>query len=272
MAIELRRNSDIKGIPIGNITAFLDQFADDLDAFSEFSQHSLTALLNTLQICQQHTGLTVNYNKTALYRIGSIKKTNAKLYTQHEIRWTSEDISVLGTTVTHKQNTAELNYEGVMVKVKAILSSWKHRGLSLEGKILVINSLIMSLFVYKMQVIPNIPQKIIKQLEVMLKQFIWNNKKAKVPIQTLTRSRNQGGLNLTNIKNREIAIKATWIQILQEDSKTAQIAYYAMGEVAQHLQHSIWQLNLHKMDVKHLFPQSSCLLDGRDTRMVYTKL
>ena len=34
-------------------------------------------------------------------------------------------------------------------KVRSILNSWKNRGLSLLGKVQVVNSLVASLFVYK---------------------------------------------------------------------------------------------------------------------------
>ena len=54
---------------------------------------------------------------------------------------------------------------------------WKMRGLSLFGKILVINTLIGSLFVYRMAILPQIPENYIRQVHKLFSDFIWNGKK-----------------------------------------------------------------------------------------------
>ena len=79
----------------------------------------------------------------------------------------------------------EMNYDPILLKVQAILNQWKARNLSLCGKIVIIKSLCVSLFTYKMLVLPAIPERVVKHFEEMCQKFIWNSKKAKVKLSTL---------------------------------------------------------------------------------------
>ena len=48
------------------------------------------------------SGFTVSYEKTTLYRIGSLRHSSATLYSMQEYAWSNQDISVLGVTMAHK--------------------------------------------------------------------------------------------------------------------------------------------------------------------------
>ena len=60
-----------------------------------------------------------------------------------------------------------------------------------------------------MMVLPNIPNEYVKKLEDMVVKFLWNNKKAKIPLRVLQLNKNSGGMNLINIRQREKALKCT---------------------------------------------------------------
>ena len=143
LAIALRENQRIEGITIHDIKNLLNQFADDMDIFSLCNQHALKEIFNELERFRKQSGFTVSYEKTTLYRIGSLRHSNAQI---------NGDINVLGTTITHEDLTQE-NYKGLVDKTRQILNAWHHRGLSLIGKVHVVNTLIASLFVHKMMVI-----------------------------------------------------------------------------------------------------------------------
>ena len=79
-------------------------------------------------------------------------------------------INILGVWVTYEiKEQMSLNYDGILDKIKAILYSWKNRGLSIIGKINVIN---VSLFVYKMQVLPNIGREFIKRVDDIFVEYL----------------------------------------------------------------------------------------------------
>ena len=252
----IRDNPDIHGIPIsnninraehGSSVAELNQFADDMDVFSLFQQSSLDAILGSLKKYYYNSGMEINYNKTTLYRIGSLKYSMAQLYTQQDIKWTSENIVVLGVVIAQTdERLLELNYIPVFEKVKTILDTWANRGLSLIGRVSIVNTLVASQFIYKFTVLPNIPSRIQKSIDVLISRFLWSEKKAKISLNNLQLLKKCGGLALCNLKWREIAIKTTWIQILHRDSKCASIAYEAIGCC---LGKDMWSCNVHRKDI-----------------------
>ena len=250
LGIALRKDKNIQGIPVKEIAAILGQYADDMDNYSLYEQSSLNAIISRLQWFHENTGFTVNYDKTAIYRIGSLKESDAKLYCQKQIRWADSGtgINVLGVQVLHDENEQiRQNYKKITDKIKCTLSSWSKRNLSLVGKIEVINTLIGSLFTYKMQVLPNIPTKEIKEWENMFLNFIWNGSVPKIPIKILQLNRKDGGLGLINLVNKEKALKCGWIQIVKGDKLLESLFEENIGLGVGEL---IWKCNLSKKDIK----------------------
>ena len=148
LALELKGNENIQGVMIGGLEHLLGQFADDMDIFSLYDQHNLEFILATLDHFGKNTGFSVNYDKTQVYRVGSLQGSSAELITQKTLTWTNNPINVLGVSITSDpKEILDLNYNALIPKIKGILRTWNQRRLSLMGKVLIINSLIASLFV-----------------------------------------------------------------------------------------------------------------------------
>ena len=54
------------------------------------------------------------------------------------------------------------------------------RDLTLIGKTSVVNALVSSLFVHKMQILPKIPNELVHKFERLLEDFVWNGRKPKI--------------------------------------------------------------------------------------------
>ena len=80
LALSLRANQNIKGVTISDIQNLLNQFADGMDIFSENTEISIKSILEELERFKWQSGFTISYEKTTLYRIGSLKYSNAQLY------------------------------------------------------------------------------------------------------------------------------------------------------------------------------------------------
>ena len=249
LALALRSNEDIDGITIQDIKNLLNQFADDMDIFSLSSEKSIKAILEELDKFKLQSGFTVSYEKTTLYRIGSLRHSDAQMYDIDQFKWTNEDINVLGITIAHEEVVLK-NYLPVVEKARNVLNTWYNRGLSLLGKIQVVNTLVASLFVYKMMVLPQIPEKVWKNMDNIIRDFLWNGKKSKVAYHILHNPKAQGGLNLVNLWNKDAALKATWPQILHQEQDYASIVYHIMR--VSELKESIWRCNIKPEDVKLL--------------------
>ena len=190
-----------------------------MDVSALAKQGILDAILDTMQWFQANTGFTINFSKSKILRIGALRDTDFKLITQREMAWTNEPINVLGIWVTDKPELIELNYGQLLPKIKSILTRWSSRGLSLVGKIQIINSLIGSLFVYKMSTLPNLPDHWIRQIEAEFSKFIWNHNRPKISLKSLQADNLVGGLRLVDLKNKERSLKAAWVKIISEDEK-----------------------------------------------------
>ena len=73
-----------------------------MDIFSLCTERSLKAIFRNLEYFKSQSGFTVSYEKTTLYRIGSLCNSNAMMYNLSEIAWSNNDITVLGVTIAHE--------------------------------------------------------------------------------------------------------------------------------------------------------------------------
>ena len=205
LALELKRNTKIKGIPVQEMINLLGHFADDMDIYLLNDKQSLNEVLNVLANFQKQTGFTVNYDKTQVYRIGSLQYSDASLIMQQVVKWTSEPIKVLGVQIDHDiQRLLQLNYQPIVEKAQGLLKLWAQRNLSLFGKILLINTLVASLFTYKMYVLPSISQDIVKQMNTLFEQFLWNGHKPKIPLKVLQMDKTCEGAGLVDLQKKTL--------------------------------------------------------------------
>ena len=254
LAIELRKNKNIQGFCVNEIMRILGQYADDMDLYLQGNAKSINSVFDVINVFQRRSGFSVNYDKTTLYRIGSIKNTQIKFVTKKELKWSNDGINVLGVEIPSQiERVFEANYTPLFNKIKATLDAWGNRGLSLFGKILIFNTLIASLFVYKMSVIPTIPDNFVRKLNEICENFIWNGRRPKIPIKILQANRDEGGAGLVNFELKDASLKASWLQILLTDPFLASFAY---SKLSKELQEDIWNVNIKGNDVVKLFQNS----------------
>ena len=253
LSISLRNNPRIKGIDVKNLRLLLSQFADDLNIFMKFDQDSWQATMNEFDKFEKMTGMKISYEKTTIYRIGSIRNTNAKFFSARRVQWSNEPLHILGIWFDHDEDKVkELNVKPITEKVKNVLEVWKLRGLSLMGKIQIVNTLIASLFVYKNAVLPKMCDTLVNGLKKIITEFVWNGKKAKIAWNTLTALKSDGGLGLADIACRDTAQKANWVFKLVKNKAIRTIS----EEIINHgMGTDFWECNLVSKDVDILFPK-----------------
>ena len=223
----IKGNPNIKGIKIGypEVENVITQFADDTGLFLLYEENTLKATVETLTYVQKNTGLKVSYDKTCIYRLGSIRHTNAKLFTQKPMKWSNDDIEMLGVTITNdvKQNNRELDV--ITDKMEGVSKTWYYRQLTLIGKALLINTLMCSLFTYHLAVVPLVTPKQLKRVENIINEFLWKGKRPKIPLKVLQNPIKSGGLKITNVFMRQKALYVNWIGKLEKDVAMEAAAY-----------------------------------------------
>ena len=151
------------------------------------------------------------------------------------------------------------NLCNVITKVKTTLEQWKGRTLTLMGRVLVINTLVESQFVYRLSVIPLISMTIISEVQSTLIDFLWKGKKPKISLDTLTAPKEHGGLRVFYLQYKHMALLCQWIFVSVEDTLLQRAMHQALNPV---LKNQIWRCNLATKDVMSVFPFSfwSCVL------------
>ena len=164
-------------------------------------QDSLAANTNSIDCAEHNLGLKVNYDKTTIYRIGPLKNLMAKLYTTKMYGWDGPPITVLGLQVdTNTLVMANANIGPLMQKAEAKPTLWKKRPLTLTGRVLIANTLIESLFVYRFSVLPVLPSEKIDSLHRTVWNFVWQGKRPKMHFELLSAPKEQGGLCLIDFR------------------------------------------------------------------------
>ena len=121
------------------------------------------------------------------------------------------------------------------------------RDLSLLGKILVCNSLVVSLFVYKMNILPLLDENYYRKYDGLMQNFIWEGKHPKISLSILQGNKEQGGLGLIDLRTKDKALKINWITQMKNNPLIEALASQALvNEVGT----IFWEANLAISDLK----------------------
>ena len=216
-AIEIRNNKNVRGISIGTKQIKISQLADDTTCFVE-DIRSAEMVIKTLKCFHFCSGLKVNMEKTEAMYIGSLINTADKPI---GVQWTKGPISILGVVFTNnKDEHIKLNFDPKVQAMKDILNIWGQRGLSLKGKITVINVLAISKLIYLANTI-HIPDSVIKEVNDAIFKFLWSNKRSKIAKNCIISEIENGGLKMPDFQLKVQALQAAWIRrMIQSKNKS----------------------------------------------------
>ena len=252
MANSIRNHNNVKGITIGKVEYLLSQFADDTDLYLPFDQNVVNAVLDIISDVEKSTGLKVSYEKTTVYRIGSIMNSSAIFYTTRAVKWTNNPVNTLGMDLRNF-NDLDKNFDSVMNKLEVVSKMWYYRSLTLIGKIIIVNTLMSSLFVYRLQNIANVTADLYDRYERVINSFIWSNNKAKIPLSTLYLSHENGGLKLSNLKIKHDSLLCKWVYVCCTDVSIANLA----NDNIKTFENKIWEHNLNAKDFEKITSKGS---------------
>ncbi len=253
LALQIRNNKDIKGIKIGDTELKLSQYADDTTLSVLYDANTMTTLMNTFDHFEQISGLKVNYNKTEVLRIGSIRDSNAKLYTTKPLKWSDTgSLSLLGVNISvDKAALIDTNYTQIIEKIKDKISLWKKRKLTIYGRILIIKTLLFSQLIYRMNVLPFLKESHVKTLREIFIDYLWEGKPPPIAHSTMINDFDKGGARMIDIVCKEKAIKATWAARMYNNSNAswAKLAYMQINPTLGPI---IWKCNISEKDADNL--------------------
>ena len=262
LALNIRQNEKIKGIKVNNDKKNcikIIQYADDTCLPLAYEKKSLEATLKTFEEFKLLSGLKVNYDKTEILRIGSIRGSQCKLENKLEIKWSNDYITLLGVKVTPDwEKCFKINICPIIDKIKNLIGLWSQRDLSVYGKITIVKSFLTSQLVYMFSVLPSPDDDILIEIETILYKFIWSGKPDKIKRNILIGPLSKGGLKMVDIREQNTAIKASWVKrwiAVSEKASTwrllAENNFKSLGKL-------IWDCNLNSRDIKFILNNRYC--------------
>ena len=75
----------------------------------------------------------------------------------------------------------------------------------------MINSLLMSIFIYVMNVL-DMPEWVLSEMNKILADFLWDGKGVKIAFKTLIAGYEEGGLKLVDLSVRKTAIRVKMVR------------------------------------------------------------
>ena len=236
LAREITKNQNINGITINGLEHILAQFADDTQMFLSTKKGIIKAT-KTLAILEANTGLKVNYDKTCICTVNNAPKFDI----DKPIVWDPGGVNVLGIEI---RNSPIDNYRLLLQKSVQVMNQWQNRTLTLMGKILIINTLVSSLYVYVLQVELNPPKIFYREFEQAIQNYLWSRKKCKIPTKLLQASKTHAGQKLVDLEAKAKAIKIGWV--FKQDPHTQN----QLKQITpKHLGDKFWECALEGKDV-----------------------
>ena len=214
----IKQDNTIRGIHFNNVEFKLSQYADDTTLFIDNDDNSINSVVRIINDFSNISGLHINYDKCVLFPVGGHRpgRTHNNLF-----QVSFGPIEYLGITFTnHEEDFFKLNYVPKLSRLKNVLRMWSIRDLTPLGKITIVKSLALSQIVYLFIVLPNPPPDFIKELNQVILDFVWSNKRHKVKFSSLINDIKGGGLCMTHIESFIKSLKCSRVRRLCSQNDT----------------------------------------------------
>ncbi|XP_052627262.1 uncharacterized protein LOC128133760 [Lactuca sativa] len=198
-------------------------FADDLMIFCHGNKASARVVKEALDEFAGVAGLLPNLAKSHIF-FGNVKD-NIKNKILRTLSFVEGKLPMRYLGLPLISTRLFIKYcKRLVDKVRKRIGDWKNKFLSYAGRLQLISSILFSLPVYWASSML-IPISTIKEIEKMMKNFLWNHDetkkgRAKVAWSSICKPVNKGGLGLRSLRvwNKAILSKRIWLIISEADS------------------------------------------------------
>ncbi|XP_056298028.1 uncharacterized protein LOC130211313 [Pseudoliparis swirei] len=236
LAQAFRQDKLISGITIpgsGGLKSKCIFYMDDINILCT----DLLSINRTLDLTDWYgraSGSKLNRNKTQAQFYGPWKATDR---TGLPLTVTQTDQRILGVKFD-REGGGKTNWPDVVGKVRQRLGYWTLRGLTLEGKVLIIKSVILPLLLLISSVfIP--PKKVLLDLERAIFYFLWGSKWERLRRSEMKKTKEKGGKGVPDLLlflgSRYTALHIMAATAPSRNQKTADMTRFWMGSYLQSL-------------------------------------
>ena len=155
-------------------------YADNVTIITENTNNSVKQIFHEYERLTRASGLKLNADKTEKLNItshnvaGALAATNVTYCDTRYLIQAQNDIKINGVTFNQNEAvTKRINFEAMKAKMDRHFTEWSKRGLSLLGKIQIVETFSLSQYLYTLAVIA-ITTEQWKTVNKLIYKFIWN--------------------------------------------------------------------------------------------------
>lgn len=197
LCISVRRNKDIQGITVDTEEIKLELFADDLTGFLR-NDHSLRKFMELVEAFGECSGLRINHEKSEVMLLGNGRHYSLRNDTEIGDLKIKHSVKILGVHFTYDSRAKRrLNFDEIVTSIKQKLHIWRWRDLTIMGRIQIVKTFIIPIFLYRASMICS-DQEFVKEVNKIIFDFIWKGKD-KVKRSVLVGDIEDGGLKAPHL-------------------------------------------------------------------------
>ncbi|GKC82655.1 RNA-directed DNA polymerase, eukaryota [Tanacetum coccineum] len=214
----------IKGLSIQGSALISHLFyADDAVFLGEWSEKNLVNLVRILDCFYLASGLKINLHKSKILGVGVPKEIVDQGASLIGCEVLSTPFTYLGVTVGDKM-TRRSAWLNTVQKIKARLSKWKSKTLSVGGRVTLLKSVLGAVPLYTMSLY-KAPKGVLHEMESLRSNFFKGVNQNDIKISWVAwdkvlASKKQGGLGISSMfaLNRGLILKWVWRFLSQDGS------------------------------------------------------
>ena len=185
-----------------NRTVKITQYADDI-TITVKSGKCIDRIMDHFKVYSAASGAKININKSELGTFGK----NQNITNKWGFSVNNGCRKILGVYIGgHEGEARDRGCREVLGKVQCVLNLWKGRGLTLKGKVIVVNALILSKINHILGTC-ELPQWALKSLTAAISSFLWRGKGNSIAHSVLIANKREGGLGLIDIGAKRDALR-----------------------------------------------------------------
>lgn len=192
------------------------QYADDTTIVVE-NIESVKRVMEKTKLYCEGSGAKINEGKTAYMKFGRAEVLTG-VFKFMEV----QEMKILGAILAKNEKGAmDSLWEETVGGMERRLFFWRSRFLSLKGKILVVNMLMLSKMWYILHVMP-LPDWVFKKIKKSVLEFLWDKKPPRIAYLTLIGKPEEGGMDLVDIEQKMKSMRVKVVRKYLDDKNKAE--------------------------------------------------